>query len=274
MHLAKESSILVENKILPSSYLQREVSFEFFIPNGRETVFPTGLLLVNDGQNLEEIGFRSILQHLHDQKMISPLICVGIKAGQERKMEYGVSAQPDYKGRGAHAAAYTSFIIQELMPYIAEHFPRITGPAGFAGFSLGGLSALDIAWNHPQLFSKVGVFSGSLWWRSMDQHDNDYNDDQHRIMHQQIRKGKFHPGQKFFFQCGNMDETRDRNNNGVIDSIDDTLDLVNELSQKGYDPNTDIRYLELADGRHDMATWARAMPEFLKWAWPFGSPHI
>ncbi len=137
----------------------------------------------------------------------------------------------------------------------------------FAGFSLGGLTALDIAWNHPDEFSKVGVFSGSLWWRDVDQSDEEYDDDQHRIMHQLIRKGNYAPWLKFFFQCGNMDETKDRNHNGIIDSIDDTLDLIKELEAKGYSNERDIKYLELKEGRHDVFTWGKAMPDFLRWGW-------
>jgi enterochelin esterase-like enzyme len=64
-----------------------------------------------------------------------------------------------------------------------------------------------------------------------------------------------------------MDETKDRNNNGIIDSIDDTLDLIKELETKGYQREKDIFYLELPDGHHDVATWGRAMPVFLKWGW-------
>jgi hypothetical protein len=63
-----------------------------------------------------------------------------------------------------------------------------------------------------------------------------------------------------------MDETMDRNNNGIIDSIDDTLDLIKELERKGY-RKEDITYLEFANGKHDIPTWAKAMPEFLKWGW-------
>ena len=59
----------------------------------------------------------------------------------------------------------------------------------------------------------------------------------------------------------------DRNNNGIIDSIDDTISLINELIKKGYHPETDIRYMELKDGSHDVPTWALAFPEFLKWGW-------
>jgi enterochelin esterase-like enzyme len=217
---------------------------------------------------MKELGMENILSSLYREAAIQPIICAAIHAGKERKMEYGIASQPDYLGRGARAGAYTSFIMQELIPYIKNHYavPAFKQKA-FAGFSLGGLMALDIVWNHPAEFTKAGVFSGSLWWRSVDQHEKEYNDDQHRIMHQEIRNGNYHPGLKFFFQSGNKDETNDRNNNGIIDSIDDTLDLIRELVVKGYDAEKDIHYLELPEGRHDIPTWAEAMPEFLKWGW-------
>jgi hypothetical protein len=53
----------------------------------------------------------------------------------------------------------------------------------------------------------------------------------------------------------------------VIDSIDDTQDLIAELLRKGYEKGRDIRYLEIAGGRHEVGTWAAAMPEFLSWGW-------
>jgi len=217
---------------------------------------------------MEELGLETILEELYAENAIEPLLCVAIHAGEERKMEYGVATQADYLGRGAKAAAYTKFILQELLPFIHLHY-RITAfkEKAFAGFSLGGLMALDIVWDHPTEFSKAGVFSGSLWWRSLDQDDKDYDDDQHRIMHQQIRKGVYHPGLKFFLQCGNKDEIMDRNNNGIIDSIDDTVDLMKELDAKGYSEENDIYYLEMPDGSHDVPTWGKAMPDFLKWGW-------
>ena len=86
-------------------------------------------------------------------------------------------------------------------------------------------------------------------------------------MHNQIRNGEYYPWLKFFFETGTLDETADRNKNGVIDSIDDTRSLIEELVKKGYNPETDIRYLELKDGQHNVATWARTFPEFLRWGW-------
>jgi enterochelin esterase-like enzyme len=261
------SGILVENHMLESERLQREVRFDCYLP--RPVADPSGmsLLLINDGQNMEEMGLESILEKLYSSHAIRPILCVAIHANEERRMEYGVAGQPDYLGRGIKAPAYTSFIREELIPFISQQYMVSTfRETAFAGFSLGGLSALDIVWNYPAEFSIAGVFYGSLWWRDVDQTDDAYDDNKHRIMHQQVRKGSYHAGLKFFFQCGNKDETKDRNQNGIIDSIDDTLDLIKELAAKGYGQQNDIHYLEMPEGSHDVPTWALAMPEFLVWA--------
>jgi enterochelin esterase-like enzyme len=268
MQPVKPSAILVESRSLLSVYLEREVVVDFYFPRPVANPSEMSLLLINDGQNLDELGLAKILHELHTANVISPLFCAGIHTGLQRKMEYGVSGKADYMGRGGRAAAYTQFVLKELLPYIyATYSIKSFREKAFAGFSLGALMALDIVWNNADTFSKAGLFSGSFWWRSVDQSEEHYDDDLHRIIHQEIRKGKYQSGLKFFFQCGNMDETMDRNNNGIIDSIDDTLDLITELERKGYNKQKDIFYLEMADGRHDISTWARAMPVFLKWGW-------
>lgn len=268
MPLKEMPGVLLENAELNSEYLQRNITVDFFLPTNVTDPAKLNLLLINDGQNMKELGLKTILGQLNEENLIKPLLCAAIYANEERKMEYGIASQPDYLGRGKKAGLHTNFILKELIPYIKETYavPSFKEKA-YAGFSLGGLSALDIVWSHPDEFKKAGVFSGSFWWRSIDQAEKEYDDDQHRIMQQVIRKGVYHPGLKFFFQCGNKDETMDRNNNGIIDSIDDTQDMIKELITKGYDKEKDIHYLEMPDGKHDIATWAKAMPEFLKWGW-------
>ena len=191
---------------------------------------------------------------------------VGIHCGAERKLEYGTMYSQDFMGRGSKAGLYSKFIFDELLPTIRKKYntPHFKEKA-FAGFSLGGLSALDLVWNHANQFTKVGVFSGSLWWRRKA-YTEGYNDELDRIMHLQVRKGTMHPWLKFFLQCGTEDEKADRNNNGVIDSIDDTLDLILELKAKGY-TDEHITYHEIDGGKHDVATWAAVFPDFLKWGW-------
>lgn len=269
--MVNESGIQVETISIQSGFLQRIVKIDIYQPKELISLSDLSLLLINDGQDMEKMSFVSILDTLYDNKEIRPFLAVGIHCSAERKREYGTAAEADYKDRGDKAGIYTAFVMQELLPFIYTLYKGYSfREKAFAGFSLGALSAMDIVWNHPGEFSKLGCFSSSFWWRSMDQLDPAYDDDKHRIMHQQIRRGHYQPSLKFFFQCGNMDETRDRNKNGIIDSIDDTLDIIKELEAKGYQKENDIQYLELADGHHDVFTWGRAMPVFLKWAYPMG----
>ena len=267
MPLVNQTIVAVKNHSLPSRFLRRDVRIDSFMPCVPVQQDEMSLLLINDGQDMEELELADLLAGLYRQNEIRPVLCVGVHCGNDRKNEYGTAAVKDYKGRGARAGLYTRFVLEELIPFIsAESGIAVFQEKSFAGFSLGGLSALDIVWNHPEAFVKAGVFSGSFWWRTRGL-DEGYVEDTDRIMHAQIRKGNYYPWLKFFFETGTLDETEDRNNNGVIDSIDDTIGLIEELEHKGYNRHTDIKYLELKDGRHDVSTWAKAMPEFLKWGW-------
>jgi enterochelin esterase-like enzyme len=259
-------NIAVERNIIASAFLEREVTIDAYLPADVMQAGEVGLLLINDGQDLPKMPFDEMLGFLIANNEITPLVCIGIHCGPDRKMEYGTAAEADFKGRGAKANAYTRFVMEELLPFIRAKYSSYTfNEKSFAGFSLGALSALDIVWNHSKDFSKVGMFSGSFWWRSKSYKDG-YDETTDRILHRQIKDGNYAPWLKFFFECGALDETKDRNNNGVIDSIDDTLDLIEQLKQKGY-TDSDIMYLELADGMHDVPTWAKAFPYFLKWGW-------
>ena len=238
-----------------SLFLQREVAFDIYLP--ADTKETPHLLLMNDGQDLEQLGFPAMLEKLHRGSHPS-LWVVAVHAGPQRMQEYGTAMHIDYQGRGSKAGLYTRFILKELLPFLENHFHRSFPDKTIAGFSMGGLSALDIVWNHPAQFRKAGVFSGSLWWRSSA-------DPAQRIMHRQIREGRFNPGLRFFFEAGTQDEEADRNVNGVVDAVDDTEELVHLLEEKGYEKGRNIRYELVQGGRHDMTTWAGVMPGFLEW---------
>lgn len=259
-----ESNVKVDEKTIASKLLKRQVLVDFYFPVELNAGAPVHLLLINDGQDLRKMNFESLLELMSGE--LENLVCIGIHAGEDRRNEYGTAKILDSKGRGAKAALYQQFILQELLPqFYADCEIKTFHSTSIAGFSLGGLSAIDMAWNHPKLFTHVGVFSGSLWWRTKEL-DEGYEEDRDRIMHQQIRNGQYHHGLRFYFTTGSLDETADRNNNGIIDSIDDTLALVDELEKKGYEEK-DICYLNYEDGRHDVETWARALPGFLRWGW-------
>ncbi|WP_146153586.1 alpha/beta hydrolase [Adhaeribacter arboris] len=256
--------ISVNEWTLKSAILDREVTCVVYTPKIADVTEPLHLLLINDGQDLAAMQYDQILLNMYQKKDIQPIVTVGIKAGN-RLQEYGISGQPDFKGRGSAALAYRQFITQELLPAI---YTQTTNTAfasyTIAGFSLGALSALDIGWHEAGIFSKIGAFSGSFWWRSKE--FTSAQPDKHRIAHKLIRKSTDKPSLKFWFQAGTQDERSDRNQNGIIDSIDDSTSLIYELYQKGYQKGKDVRYVELIGGKHDVATWGKMMPEFLCWA--------
>jgi enterochelin esterase-like enzyme len=258
----------LEEKIVGvhSKLLNRDVDVNLLLPTQMgENKYP--LLLLNDGQDMEGLKLKSTIEGLVAKSLIPPIIVAGVVAA-DRLQEYGVAARKDYLKRGSLAKAYSEYISTELLPYLLYKYPIETDASQhvFGGCSMGGLSALDIVWNHPHLFQKVGVFSGSFWWRKRDSKSLFYSDHRDRLMHQEIRHGKKKENLQFWLQTGTLDEMGDRNKNGIIDSIDDTLDLIAELTKKGYRPFHDIQYYEMKDGKHNLETWAEAMPVFLLWA--------
>jgi enterochelin esterase-like enzyme len=263
MHTHLLKNPVLSQVSMTSVHLKRDVTVDFYLSH-EEGSGPLSLLLVNDGQDLPLMKFENILKET--AASISPVLCVAIHCGADRKLEYGTAACIDYMKRGIRAPAYNRFILDELLPLVKEMFPDENfHHKAYAGFSLGGLTALDMTWHYPAVFNTCGVFSGSLWWRTKDLKKG-YDESRDRIMHRLVREGRYHNGLRFYFTTGSLDETADRNNNGIIDSIDDTLALIQELELKGYQEGKDIAYINYEDGRHDVETWGRAFPDFLKWA--------
>lgn len=263
-----QNTMVVRIDKLYSKYLKRHVVIDVFLPpNYHQEADNYPVLYANDGQDMEAVKMKATLDSLYDGEKIPKIVVVAVHTCGERLQEYGTAAMPDYKGRGSKAAKYTKFVMEELKPYIHQTY-RVRKDAAntaFMGFSLGGLSAFDITWNHPYAFSKVGVFSGSFWWRKKAYEDG-YDDENDRIMHVQVRQSGYKKGLKMWFEVGTKDETDDRNKNGIIDAIDDTLDLMTELEKKGYKKEADIAYLCIEGGEHNQKTWANCLPNFLTWA--------
>ena len=224
------------------------------------------LLLLNDGQDVEKWRVKEIIDSLYKNKLIEPLLIVAIHAGN-RMQDYGVAGFPDFQNNGNRADKYEAFIINELYDFVKKNagvrkFKSIV----IAGCSLGGLSAFDIAWSNADKIDKVGVFSGSFWWRDKDAAAADYSDDKNRIMLGKIKSSRKRPKLKYWFYAGAKEEESDRDKDGVIDVIDDTKDLVTIIKNKNVCPPTDIVYVESSEGKHDYTSWSKELPDFLTWA--------
>ncbi len=261
-----KSKIKQQEDELYSRHLQRPVKLTIIntpMPDDKSTL---NLLLLNDGQDLAKLRVKDIIDSLYRKKAIKPLLVVGIWAG-DRMKEFGVAEYPDYQNHGDKAAYYDSFIDDELYPFAKKKAGvRKFSSVVMAGCSLGGLSAFDISWNHSDRIDKVGVFSGSFWWRDKDDKTAGYSDEKNRIMLNKIRSSKKKPHLQYWFYAGGKEETGDRDNDGVIDVIDDTKDLIALIKSKNVCTPDDIRFVLDENGQHDQLYWSRQFPAFLVWA--------
>jgi enterochelin esterase-like enzyme len=243
---------------------------DVFLPRGyaRDSSRRYPVLYANDGQDMETVELRVVLDSLQRTGLMAPAIVVAVHA-RDRMQEYGTAGVPNAQGRGARAGRYGEFLLGELMPAIEARY-RVAAGAGLTaamGWSLGGLSVFDLAWRHPERIGTVGVFSGSFWWRTDD------TDTRHkqssRIMHRRVRETRAKPALRIWLESGLQDETADRDGDGVIDSIQDTEELVAELARLGFRRGNDVVHLTIQGG-HNLPTWRRILPEFLVWAFPPG----
>jgi enterochelin esterase-like enzyme len=249
-----------------SKHLKTHLRIDVFLPLDyqTETDWSYPLLIANDGGEMTDIALPQTTADLVRSGEVHPIIIAAIHSTRERKHIYGVANEPDYANRGDKAGLYSLFVLEELLPWLKERFRIIDKPEalGIMGFSLGGLMAFDLAWSNPDVFKRVGVFSGSFWWRAKS-YDNGYTDTD-RIMISKVTNTKTHPSDlQCWFQTGTLDETNDRDKDGVIDSIGDALDLLSELTKKGF-PKDNLTYVEIEGGHHNQATWKMAYPLFMK----------
>ncbi len=226
------------------------------------------LLVALDGQTMPQWRLGEAINALVGAGEIEPVVVAAVPASAERLDEYGTAGQLDHAGRGRHAKGLQELLAGEVLPWVREHYRVSTEAArtGLFGASLGGLCAFDTAWRRPQVFGFAGIFSGSLWWRT----DNSSVAAQQasRIAHRSVRDASARPPLRLWFQAGTRDEAADRDGNGVIDAIQDTTELLDELVAKGFVRGGSVVYHEVDGGEHHASTWARALPEFLRWAVP------
>lgn len=129
------------------------------------------VLYLQDGQNVfeklpsvpGEWGADEAAARLLANHTIEDLIIVAIPhAFAGRREEYAPTEMFDDAGAGA--AAYTRFLVDEVMPRVERAFRVKRGSeyTGIGGSSMGALVSLYAATEHPELFGKVICFSPAL----------------------------------------------------------------------------------------------------------------
>lgn len=237
-----------------------------FVPG--EVIATTPVLIVLDGQNMGAWRLEEALAGVAAQGRPVPLV-VAVPAGKERIEEYGMAGTPDFAGRGKLAQDFQRFVLGSVLPAVRARF-GVTGDrarTGVLGSSLGGLAAFDLAWRHPEVFGFAGIFSGSFWWRGED--GPAAVRQASRLAHRLVRGTPVRPiRQRLWFSVGTKEETDDRDGNGVIDAVQDTTELIDELELKGWKKGENLSYVLVEGGEHNEAAWAKVLPGFLDRALP------
>lgn len=160
-HLEHKRDVLV---YLPPGYAQN--------PQQRYPV-----LYMHDGNNIFDrstsFGGAEWQVDEHAQRLIQsgqmePVIIVGVYNTAARLDEYTWYPM-DWDGqmRGGAGQKYAQFLVRELKPLIDTTYRTLPDREHTAvmGSSLGGLISFYLGLHYPQVFSKIGMMSPSVWWK-------------------------------------------------------------------------------------------------------------
>lgn len=200
------------------------------------------LLIVHDGSDyLHHASLGTVLDNLTHRLEIPPMVVACVDPG-DRMREY--AADPRH-GR---------FLVQELLPALNERFSLVDRPdaRGIMGASFGAVASLATAWQHPGVFGRVLVQSGSFAFTDIGQHDkgplfdpvvdfvNAFRDDPGRFT------------ERIFVSCGTYERL-----------IYENRSLVPRLQASGME----VRFEEARDG-HNWENWRDRLRTGLSWLFP------
>lgn len=134
------------------------------------------VLYVTDAEtNFGGIGY--IAQRLMKDKLIPPMIVVGVAYGTDYKTFYELRSRDltpvedkDLRMGGkidptGGAAKFCDFLSQELFPFIEKNYRIDRTNQTLYGHSYGGLFGTYVLLNQPELFNKYLILSPSLWFK-------------------------------------------------------------------------------------------------------------
>ena len=244
---------------LYSRHLQRKVKLTVISTPMPDNNTDINLLVCNDGQLFDQLNIKFIADSLYRMKRLSSVVIVGVHAGN-RLEEYGIAERSGKALAGGKADHYDSFFNNELYPYAKKNAGvRKFKSVAIAGFGAGGLSALDIAWNHPDKISKVGVFSGTFSRKEKNVSDTSAKG----MMFEKLKSSRKRPRLQYWFYAGASGNT-DIAKDDAQDISASTSQLVELLESKSFTTGSDIVYRKGLT--NDSRSWIAALPEFLEYS--------
>ncbi|HEV2681646.1 MAG TPA: alpha/beta hydrolase-fold protein [Rhodanobacter sp.] len=280
------------------AFAPEKIKVTLYLPPGyNHTVLHYPVLYANDGQDMAAVGLQATLAQLYREHAIEPVIVVAIDMLADRASGYGLSDRTTSRSLvggspigpiGTRAQDYSAWVATVLVPYIDAHYRtrKSARDRAMLGWSLGALNAFNLGWQYPEVFGRVGAFSPSFWLAA---DRTSATTIQHtRLAQAMVDRGGKRAGLKMWVAVGTAEETKDRDGDGINDTVDDAQDLlegyrgadgfhVRGLQQLGYSIDmdyakhssrrADVSLFLLQGGVHNQASWKRMLPPFLLWAY-------
>ena len=218
------------------------------------------VLYMHDGQNLydptEAFGgvpwaVDETAQQLIVSGEVSPLIIVGIHNSAAARIDEYTPVPAErgrMRGRGGKADEYGRMIIDELKPLIDREYR--TRPerefTGLGGSSLGGLVSLHLGLKHPEVFSRLGIMSPSVWWAN------------NQIIREVAQIGERLP-LRIWLDIGKREGPQIKHQVRALKEM---------FLANGWRSGEDFAYFEIPGAQHTEAAWAARFGEVLKFLYP------
>ena len=206
--------------------------YRAFYPPGyfENTLQRYPILYMQDGQNLffpdEAFGgahwrVAETLTALDDMNVVRPVLVVGL---------YAVDRESSYTLPGY--GAYGRMLVKQVKPAIDAEYRTLPGRESTAvmGSSLGGVVALHLGWQFPEVFGMVACLSSTFGWR---------DDLRERIAAEPRR------ALRIYLDSG-----------WPGDNYEATREMHALLQTRGYVDGVDLDYLSFPGARHDERHWA------------------
>lgn len=292
------ASAVVQLRLDAPAFAPEKIKVAIYLPPGYgSTNHRYPVLYANDGQDMAAVGLQSTLAQLYREHAIEPVIVVAIDMLTDRASGYGLSDRATAHSLvggsvigpiGTRAQDYSAWVAGALVPYVDAHYRtrQSARERTMLGWSLGALNAFNLGWQYPEVFGRVGAFSPSFWLAA---DRTSATTVQHtRLAQAMVDRGGKRVGLKMWFAVGTAEETKDRDGDGINDTVDDVQDLlegyrevggfhVRGLKQLGYSidmdyathpsRSADASLFLLQGGVHNQASWKQMLPPFLLWAY-------
>jgi predicted alpha/beta superfamily hydrolase len=256
------ASELIRHDDFHSAALACQRPLLVYLPSGyrRDTRRLYPVLYLHDGQNIFDGStsyvpgqywrVKETADALIAQRRIEPVIIVAIYHGGDRRI-YEYTPTKTRKLDGGGIARHARMMVAELRPFVRERY-RVLPQArstGVGGSSLGGLAALWLGLNHPEVYGRLAILSPSVWW-------------DHRVILKLVQTIDHPHRQRVWLDVGTNE------GHAAFSSARDVRLLKSLLVARGWREGRNLRFLEDEGGDHSEKAWALRVPGMLEWLFP------